>query len=292
MKFLYESVFTFSYWRYALFSRDALAKLLAVIGALYLFISILDWFKIYQRQNYNSYELVVMLAFAVCYVLITRRPVKRVKYKVPKKDLSIEVVIDDLFKLPGAIIISSNATFDTDLASGLIHAESLQGQFANRIFNGNTGEIDKKIEESLKNEKYILKQEQPGKKKMYPIGTVAKVNFGNRNYYLLAMSHIGPDRNASSTPRILDEALEGLWKNMPKKGEREDVVVPLMGTGRGRLSTPRKKIIEKIAQSFADASQDVIFANKLTIVCSPKDAKEFSINLFQVRDYLMQSLHI
>ena len=90
---------------------------------------------------------------------------------------------------------------------------------------------------------------------------------------------------------MLDEALEGLWSNMARKGELGDVIMPLMGTGRGRVAIPRKKIIERIAQSFADASQEQVFSNKLSIIVRPEDASKFSLNLFQVRDYLSQSLN-
>ena len=58
------------------------------------------------------------------------------------------------------------------------------------------------------------------------------------------------------------------------------------------MKLPRKKVIERIAQSFADASQETVFSNRLTIVVRPDDASNFSINLFQVRDYLSQSLHV
>lgn len=292
MSYFLESVRTFSYWRYALFSAEAIAKILATVGALYLFVELLDTFKIYQKAKYHSYGLLVMLMVAVVYVLATRRPVRRVRYKVPKKDLAFEVVIGDLFKMPGEIVISSNSTFDTDISSGLIASNSLQGQFALQVFNGKTDEIDRQIEKSLSGEQFEVDKTRPGKVNEYPIGTVARVDSGGRHYYLLAMSHMQSNGTAYSSPQILDQALEGLWRNMAKKGERDDIVMPLMGTGRGRVPVPRKKIIEKIAQSFADASQNSIFSNKLTIVCRPEDAARFSLNLFQVRDYLSQSLHI
>jgi hypothetical protein len=79
---------------------------------------------------------------------------------------------------------------------------------------------------------------------------------------------------------------------MARKAEFGQIVMPLIGTGRGRIAIPRKKIIEKIAQSFADASRHKTFSNKLTVMIRPEDASNFSINLFQVRDYLSQSLHV
>ena len=62
--------------------------------------------------------------------------------------------------------------------------------------------------------------------------------------------------------------------------------------GRGRVKLPRKKIAERIAQSFADASQERVFSNRLTIFVYPPDASRFGVNLFEIRDYLTQSLHV
>lgn len=292
MRYFLDSIRTVSYWRYALFSAEAMAKMLAVIGGLYLFIEILDTFKIYQKDMYHRYGIIVMIAIAFIYTLATRRPVNRVRYKVPKKDLTFEVMVGDIFNVPGEIVISSNSTFDTDMASGLISTNSLQGQLALQVFNGQTAEIDRQIESSLANDPFDINESRPGKKKEYPIGTVARVDAGGRRFYLLAMSHMQSTGNAYSNLRILDEALEGLWKNMRAKGELGDIVVPLLGTGRGRIAIPRMKIIERIAQSFSDASQEATFSNKVTIVARPEDASNFSLNLFQVRDYLRQSLHV
>jgi hypothetical protein len=292
VKYFLDSIRTLSYWRYALFSMEALARVLAAVGTLYLFVELLDTFKIYKKDEYHNYGLILMLVAAVIYVLATRRPVRRVRYKVPKKDLTFEVLIGDLFQMPGEIIISSNSTFDTDISNGLIAANSLQGQFALQVFNGQTAEIDRQIDVSLSGEASIINETRPGKKNEYPIGSVARIHANGKNFYLFAMSHMDAGGNAYSSPRILDEALEGLWRNLATKGERGDIVMPLVGTGRGRVAIPRQKMIERIAQSFADASQEAIFSNKLTIVARPEDAARFSLNLFQIRDFLSKSLHI
>lgn len=258
---------------------------------LYLLINVADTFKIYEKGKYSNYGVFILIGLAVVFVMFTRRPVSRVSYKVPKKDYSFEVKISDIFKENGEIIISSNTTFDTDMSTGLISTGSLQGQLATHFFNGQTAEIDRQIEESLAREKYIEVDGKPGKRKQYPLGTVARVSAHGKNFYFVAMSHINSEGTAHSTSRMLDEALEGLWKNMARKGELGDIIMPLMGTGRGRVAIPRKKIIERIAQSFADAAQERVFSNKLSIIVRPEDASKFSLNLFQVRDYLSQSLH-
>lgn len=292
MIYFRDSVLTLSYWRYALFSADAVAKILACMGGLYLLVEVLDFFHVYTKDRYSGYGLLVMLALSVAYVLTTRRPVSRIRYKPSGRDLTFAVEIGDLLSQPGEIIISTNTTFDTNMANGLISAESLQGQLATRFFNGQTTELDRQIVASLDGVDFTLNNARPGNKKEYPLGTVAKINAHGKNFYLVAMAHLNESGTAYSDVRILDEALENMWKNMAARAELGDIYMPIMGTGRGRVKLPRKKMIEKIAQSFADASQDTIFSNKLTIVVTPRDASNFSINLFQIRDYLSQSLYV
>jgi hypothetical protein len=159
-------------------------------------------------------------------------------------------------------------------------------------FNGQTAEIDRQIALALEREPFTTNDARPGKKKEYPIGTVARVSAQNKNFYLIAMSHMNAAGTAHSDVKMLDQALESLWINMAQKAELGDIVIPAMGTGRGRVPMPRKKVIERIAQSFADASRDTSFSNRLTIIVRPQDAEKFSLNLFEVRDYLSMSLHI
>lgn len=292
MRYWIESVKTLSYWRYALFSGEAVAKFFFAAGVMLTSIDIADAFKIYTKDKYSQYGIIFVIVLALIFVLFTRRPVSAIRYKVPKKDYIFVVKIGDIFEEPGEVIISSNSTFDTDMSGGLIASSSLQGQFAIRFFNAQTAEIDRQLDVSLENEKFKTNESRPGKKKEYPIGTVARVSAHGRNFYFVAMSHMNADGTAQSDVRILDEALERLWENMARKAEFGDIVMPLMGTGRGRVSMPRKKVIERIAQSFADASHDKTFSNRLTIVVRREDAEKFSLNLFQIRDYLSQSLHI
>lgn len=58
-----------------------------------------------------------------------------------------------------------------------------------------------------------------------------------------------------------------------------------------RLGEAMGEMIERIAQSFADACSERDFSNKLIIVIRPEEASKFSLHLFQVRDFLGQSLH-
>jgi hypothetical protein len=235
----------------------------------------------------KAFWILILVSFLIgC---TARFPVSRVRYKIPKKDYEFDVRIADLFALPYDLVISTNSTFDTDVKGGIIAKDSLQGQFLERVFEGDVQELNKQIERSLASREFE-KIDGIGKKKRYPLGTVAVIKRENKVFYMLAMSHLNAEGNARTTPRELETALDGLWREISERGELGDIAVPVIGTGKGRVQSPRQKIIEHIAQSFADASKNHKVANKLVIVVSPADAEKYDINLFQIRDYLTLSL--
>lgn len=252
---------------------------------------LLDFLSIYTRDKYGEFAIVLILLAALLVVVFTRRPVGRVSYRAAGKDYRIDVKIADLFAEPGDLVISSNTTFDTDIASGLINVDSVQGQLSVRLFDGNTAEIDRQLTESLKGVAHRMRKNAPGKEREYPIGTVAPVRIPGRTFYFVAMSRLNDQGTAQSSVRDIEEALEKLWAFVATSGELRDVAIPLMGTGRGRVPLPRKKMVERIAQSFADASREKVFSNRLAVIVRPADAENFGLNLFEVRDYLVRSLH-
>lgn len=292
MRYFFKSIATFSFWRYAVFSREALVKLFAVVGALYSFMEIMDFLSIYTKDHYSKYAIVPIVLAALAYVIFTRRPVSKVSYKIPQKDYTFEVKIGDLFTEPCDVVISTSTTFDTNISDGLISPDSLQGQLALRVFQGNTAEIDQQLDAGLQHVAHTTRTAAPGKNKEYPIGTVAKVALPGKNFYFVAMSRLNEHGTARSTVRNIEDALTGLWQFVADQGELRTLAIPLMGTGRGRIDLPRKKMVERIAQSFADASKEKIFSNRLVIVIRPEDAENFGVNLFEVRDYLTRSLHV
>jgi hypothetical protein len=134
VRYFFKSIATRSFWLYALFSGEALAKLLAVIGALYLFMELMDFLSIYTKDRYSKYAIVPIFVVALLYVITSRRPVSKVTYKIPQKDYVFEVKIGDLFTETGNVVISTTTTFDTNIASGLIAADSIQGRLALKYF--------------------------------------------------------------------------------------------------------------------------------------------------------------
>ena len=291
MKYFFKSIATFSFWRYAILSGEAFAKILAVVGFQYVLMDMADFFSIYTKDRYSHYAVLLMAALAVGWVLVTRRPIIRFSYKLPGKDLTVEVQIGDLFDGANDVIVSTNTTFDTDMAGGLIDTDSIQGQVATKFFNANTAEIDRQLDLDLSGLQGMPRADAKGKNVEYPIGTVARVKSHNRTFYFVAMSRLNTQGNASSSPRNIEDALEATWTFVRTNGSLRNLSIPLMGTGRGRTGIPRKKMVERIAQSFVDGAKDQIFSNRLSIVIRPQDAEDSVINLYEIRDYLVHGLH-
>jgi hypothetical protein len=292
MTYFFQSLLTRSFWRHALLSAEGAASFFSALGVMYLFIEMLDTFNIYTKSNYSHLAIIPIILVALLYtVTVARRPLGRFCYKVPGRDLSIEVKIGDLFSEPGDVVISTNTTFDTALTDDLISAGSLQGQLALTVFKGNTAEMDRQLDIDLANVPYRERQKK-GKTREYEIGTVARVKTSERTFYFVAMARLNDHLTSVSSLRMIEDALTGLWGFVRDQGEFRPIVMPVMGTGRGRVDVPRKKMVERIAQSFADFSKDRTFCNRLTIMIHPGDAKYFGVNLFEIRDYLGRSLHI
>jgi hypothetical protein len=300
MRYFFKSVKTLSYWKYAVFSPGGARHFFQAVGVIWLFMELLEFFSVYTKDRYGAFAFPMVLILAFAYTLFSRRPLSRFQYKIPRRDFCIEVGIGDIFDMSGEIVVSTNTTFDTDISNGIIASNSLQGQFLLKFYQGNVAELDKQITRSLDEQimrsldgwSIITDESRKGKKKVFPIGAIAKVPTHGKNFYFLAMAELNEHGNAYSTPQMIDEALYRLWKFMASRGELGDIVVPVLGTGRGRVNIPRKKMIERIAQSFADASTDRVFARKLSIVIYPGDAENFGVNLFEIRDYMVHSLHI
>jgi hypothetical protein len=104
------------------------------------------------------------------------------------------------------------------------------------------------------------------------------------------MADLNEQGNAFTTIDNIREALDGLWNHVREAGELQDLAVPVIGTGRGRLKLSRKKMIALLAESFVKASEQHKFTNKLVIVIRPEDASNFGVNLYDIKDNLNQLL--
>jgi hypothetical protein len=280
MKYFINSITSKAYWRY-IFSKDGIKSILAIFGLIWLIIESLDFFNIYTRDEYASYAFFIFIAISTLISILLRRPIKSISIPFPEHDFCIEVRIADLFELNAATMISSNTTFEADVAGGKIALDSLQGQFTAKYYTGSQDKLEKTIKKELKKDK----SSSP-----YPMGQTIQIHTHGKTFYFTAMAEFGKNGNASSTIPDIKNSLDGLWNYVRTSGELQELAVPVLGTGRGRLNTPRKKMIALIAESFYKASIKNKFTDKLIITVRPKDAESFGINLYDIKDHLRHVL--
>lgn len=271
-----------AYWQFVLFSRTGAESVFSIFGGIYLVVEILDFFKVYTRDEYGSWAFLVFLGIAIIGSILLRPPTKSVSVMMPGGDGSIEVRVADIFDVSGAIMVSTNTNFESDVAAGKIAPDSLQGQFTGKYFIGNQTDLIQQIQHCTAE----LEGDAP-----YPIGTTIPITTHGKTFYFTAMANLNEQGNASTTREYVKRALDGLWRHVRESGELQELAVPVIGTGRGRLRISRKKMISIIADSFVKASEHGKITEKLIIVVPPYDADRFGVNLYDIKDYLNHLLH-
>jgi hypothetical protein len=83
---------------------------------------------------------------------------------------------------------------------------------------------------------------------------------------MLAITNINEYGVASASYGDLKLALTYLWLFIGRRGLKENIVIPIVGTGFARLPQTREEIIREIIKSFIAACSESTFSDKLTIV--------------------------
>lgn len=238
-------------------------------------------------------SLGIALFTAIIWVWQESEALLSVTHELYGTDVSIEIQVGDIFEMNGALIISTNTTFDTDMSfnpdisdSHLISPASLQGKFTEEYYGGETHLLDLEIEKALKNVASTPVENPIGKTKRYEIGTVAKVHPQKQSIYLVAIADIDQKGKASSNPEDVLKSLTKLWQFIGAQGGYDDLVIPVLGTGRARIQVKIEQMVMEIIKSFIAACSEEKFCKKLTVVIFERDYTDNSIDLPELGRHL------
>ena len=210
--------------------------------------------------------------------------------RISNTDIRVQIRVGNIFwrRFGGAIIVGSNATFDTSIEHGEISKRSVQGQFTARYFGSAVSDLDLGIDAALKGTKPIRQHTNAtkpfGKISEFQLGTVAKVTGGERTGYFVAISRLNANKVAASDLNEYRDALPMMWEEIRSRGTQEDILCPVLGTGLSRLPLSRMDAIRIIVRSFVAAASEGKLAGGLTVVVQPRDAKD--LDLRELRDFL------
>jgi hypothetical protein len=274
-------------WFKKLMSTEALTAFLSSFGFLWVAVQITTFVVNDPKYPNLIRGLWPLFGLAgVAYAAYKCRPHLSVSHKLNGRDVTIELVIGDVFALPGALVVGTNTTFDTHISRELISERSVQGTFTKRYY-GDAEQLDREISSCLTNvpaEK--LPQNRLGKAQRYPMGTCVRLNPKDRTVYFVAIADINEHGVAHVTFDDLKECLAKLWVFIDQRGLKEHLVMPVLGTGFGRLNQTREKIIHEIVASFVAACAERAFADHVTIVLTPSDVTDWHISLDELGSYL------
>lgn len=265
-------------WARNLGSRAALSVALASFGALWLCVQVVTYFLPEERVQWLRDRWWLFLVVGLAMALWRCRPRRSFVSNVAGRDITVEIAVGDVFKYPGALIVGSNTTFDTEVSGKLISETSVQGSFTRKHCQS-VSELDSALVVALRGTAGVrLEGERVGKSTRYPLGTTARVEQGGRIAYFVAIAHINRHGSAQGTLEGLRESLASLWWHIGERGNRERLVAPVLGSGFARLAERRDLIVREIVKSFIAACSERAFAERLTIVLSPKDVIEHRIS--------------
>ena len=264
--------------------------LLATFGAMLLVIKIVSLFDVSVSVYLSKGYWFVGLGFLNA--LFLSRPKTVFSYQLNNRDVTIEVHIANVFQVAGDLVVPINTTFDTDFDGKIPQASSIQGEFTRQIYESELSHLDLDIGTALAREDYPyteLPQKKVGKNRQYPIGAVIQLKRKNRLFYLLPNTHINNDGVANTTIENVRESLAKLWYYISEKGSKGDIVIPLLGTGKGRLGDKREDIFLEIVRSFIASCSSGTYCDKLVVVIYPPDVTKHRIDLNYLQDFLEYS---
>lgn len=210
------------------------------------------------------------------------RPVQET-YSAP--NTAIRVVVDDLFSRDTNLVIGMCDTFDT-ATPHIIQAQSVQGQFLERVYQQDRAKLDEDIERALSGVGPTGTVNKSGKTKRYPIGTVATIRQHRVHYFCVAYTSMNERNQANGTPDRLWKSLLGLWESVQIHANGEALAIPVIGGGQSRMSQvlPAQDSIRFIILSFILASRSSRVCERLEIVVRPEDADR--IDMLELQAFL------
>jgi hypothetical protein len=210
------------------------------------------------------------------------RPIEE-SYSSPKT--RIRLIKGDLFDQPGHLVIGMCTTFDT-LTPHIIAKSSVQGQFLDRIFDGDVQQLDRHLKSALKPFQPVGVIEKQGKKQRYSIGTVATLREHARCFFCVAYTEMNEKNEARTTADGIWHSLQCLWKEISVQANGGRVSIPVIGGGQSRLSQilPAQDSIRFTILSFILASRHEKVCDELAIIVQPKEFEK--LDRLEIQSFL------
>jgi hypothetical protein len=271
-------------WKYSLSGKLFLMHWIAVFSTIWTIAEFIGYFFIGDNNSLKP-NVWIVLALGLIIAVWMSRPKLCRSVLLSEKDITLQVDVNNIFDMKdGSLIIPSNCTFQHDHIDG----DSVIVQFRNRFFSS-SAQFDDAISNALQNEPKVPVNFKGNIVNKYAIGTVAQIPLpgsDGRIAYLLASAELNEHGRGDPNINHLNIALNSLWNYIGEQGNTRPLIVPIMGSGRQRLTQNRLKLIALIIRTFLSSVQQRKYTNSLTLVIHPRAYLKNKYNLDDIETYL------
>jgi hypothetical protein len=204
-------------------------------------------------------------------------PKSSITIKLRNTNVIINIKFGDIFNEDGNIAIAVNEYFDSEIGK-LVSPGSMHGCFIKGILGNKQELFDNAVYKSLKGILSIHHTRDFGKQEVYPIGTTAVLEFGEKKYLLFALAKTNEQYEAYTTPSLLLEALNGMLVKARAECNGYPLNIPLVGTGLSRSGIQPKFIIELLLIAILRVSKDAEITKEINIVIAEELFDEIDLN--------------
>lgn len=171
------------------------------------------------------------LALAI-WIIIGRKYKDSITFQIGRNIVTVKS--GDIFKTPGWRVIPMDTTFSTVVDDKVISKNSLHGQMV--LKHGNADGIRK----AVKNEAERSGLQGNNGIYRFPLGTVIPYECERKNgqhdtYLMVAMTDLDENWEAHTTMAQYEHTLMKMWKEISRVYARNDILLPLMGSGITRF---------------------------------------------------------
>jgi|GEM_PF-1027697 len=232
----------------------------------------------------------ISLAVCIAWGLIRSHPRFYLRHQLKTLDVTLSIVVGDLFVQDTHLAVGFSDTFDTSVANDrIIHSSSVQGQLLRRLFADDQRQLDQQLAAALDHIAPVRvesRADKPyGKLARYPIGTVAVLGEPQRLLFAVAYGIMGNDVVVRAPVEDLWHCFNHLWEAVYRHGQRGALSIPLMGSGLARVDgLDRENLLRLILLSFAAYSRLRLICHDLRVVIRPEDVDR--VDLVSLRAFL------
>jgi len=255
---------------------------LMVFGSLWLILEVLSFFQVDDVVAKLKSLWWLFVTVGTIITLYVSLPKLKYSYKIKNTDVSVNLIIADILNVEGSIFVPMNNVLDFDNSGLIMGSNSIIQQLINQNFGGDHSKCEAIVNNYLGSHPTISKNAS----NQYDFDTTIPISCNGKLYYIVCTSSLNSQGRSKTTPADLEISLQNFWVNMRNNGLKDDLVLPIVGTGRGRIGYPRRNVIKESVSSFINSNTDYGFCNSFTICIYPTDVKKYLFYFDELTNYI------